>query len=151
MLRQHIIDIFIYLYIQPFSKTLQFENNICEIYIPIYLYIHLFILSFPMTKVSGPSDIFSINALLRNLALLRLARLVLTPSQHHSFFRNLPLHSLVLTPNYFSFGGNYFKQTSGVAMGTKMGISLVRSSFQTNDQPRTWLCPRVPVHKGRKH
>ena len=67
-----------------------------------------------MTKVSGPSDIFSINALLRNLALLRLAR-------------------LVLTPNYFSFGGNYFKQTHGVAMGTKMGISLVRSSFQTND------------------
>ena len=65
-----------------------------------------------MTKVSGPSDIFSINALLRNLALLRLAR-------------------LVLTPNYFSFGGNYFKQTNGVAMGTKMGISLVRSSFQT--------------------
>ena len=47
-----------------------------------------------MTKVSGPSDIFSINALLRNLALLRLAR-------------------LVLTPNYFSFGGNYFKQTNG--------------------------------------
>ena len=119
MLRQHIIDIFIYLYIQPFSKTLQFENNICEIYIPIYLYIHLFILSFPMTKVSRPSDIFSINALLRNLALLRLAR-------------------LVLTPNYFSFGGNYFKQTNGVAMGTQMGISLVRSSFQTNDQPGTF-------------
>ena len=30
---------------------------------------HLFILSFPLTKVSGPSNIFSIIALLRNLAL----------------------------------------------------------------------------------
>ena len=31
--------------------------------------LHLLIMSFPMTKVSRPSNIFSINALLRNLAL----------------------------------------------------------------------------------
>ena len=31
--------------------------------------LHFFILSFPMTKVSGPSNIFSIDELLRNLAL----------------------------------------------------------------------------------
>ena len=30
---------------------------------------------------------------------------------------------VVLTLNCFSFGGNYYKQTSGVAMGTKMGPS----------------------------
>ena len=29
----------------------------------------------------------------------------------------------VLTFNCFSFGGNYYKQTNGVAMGTKMGPS----------------------------
>ena len=29
----------------------------------------------------------------------------------------------VLTLNCFSFGGNYYKQTDGVAMGIKMGVS----------------------------
>ena len=35
----------------------------------------------------------------------------------------LRLTELVLTLNCFSFGGNYYKQTNGVAMGTKMGPS----------------------------
>ena len=35
----------------------------------------------------------------------------------------LRLVEIVLTVNYFSFGGNYFKQTNGVAMSTKMGPS----------------------------
>ncbi|CAH3106973.1 unnamed protein product [Pocillopora meandrina] len=35
----------------------------------------------------------------------------------------LCLAELVLTFNCFSFGGNYYKQTNGVAMGTKMGPS----------------------------
>ncbi|CAH3104129.1 unnamed protein product, partial [Pocillopora meandrina] len=37
----------------------------------------------------------------------------------------LRLAELVLTLNCFSFGGNYYKQTNGVAMGTKMGPSYV--------------------------
>ena len=45
---------------------------------------------------------FSINARLGNLALKR--------------------YELVLTHNFFSFGGNYYKQTSGVAMGTKTAL-----------------------------
>ena len=35
----------------------------------------------------------------------------------------LRLTELVLTLNCFSFGGNYYKQTNGVAMGIKMGPS----------------------------
>ena len=35
----------------------------------------------------------------------------------------LRLAELVLTLNCFSFGGNYYKQTNGVAMGIKMGPS----------------------------
>ena len=35
----------------------------------------------------------------------------------------LRLVELVLTFNCFLFGGNYYKQTNGVAMGTKMGPS----------------------------
>ena len=35
----------------------------------------------------------------------------------------LPLAELVLTLNCFSFGDQYFKQTTGVAMVTKMGPS----------------------------
>ena len=35
----------------------------------------------------------------------------------------LRLVELALTLNCFSFGGNYYKQTNGVAMGTKMGPS----------------------------
>ena len=35
----------------------------------------------------------------------------------------LRLAELVLTLNCFSFGGNYYKQTNGVAIGTKMGPS----------------------------
>ena len=67
--------------------------------------LHFFILSFPMTKVSGPSNIFSIDELEPSSeTLLRLAE-------------------LVLTLNCFSFGGNYYKQTNGVALGTKMGSS----------------------------
>ena len=37
----------------------------------------------------------------------------------------LRLAELVLTLNCFSFGDNFFKQTNGVAMGTKMGPSYV--------------------------
>ena len=67
--------------------------------------LHFFILSFPITKVSGPSNIFSIDELEPSSeTLLRLAE-------------------LVLTLNCFSFGGNYYKQTNGVALGTKMGSS----------------------------
>ena len=32
----------------------------------------------------------------------------------------LRLTELVLTLNYFSFGGKYYKQTNGVVMGTKI-------------------------------
>ena len=60
-----------------------------------------------MTKVYGPSNIFLIIALLRNLAL------------KHYFLSA----EQVLILNWFSFGGNYYKQTNGVAMGTKMGPS----------------------------
>ena len=35
----------------------------------------------------------------------------------------LRLDELVLTLNRFSFGGNYYKQTNGVVMGTQMGPS----------------------------
>ena len=35
----------------------------------------------------------------------------------------LRLAELVLTSNRFSFGGNYYKQTNGVVMGTQMGPS----------------------------
>ena len=35
----------------------------------------------------------------------------------------LCLAELALTLNCFSFGGNYYKQTDGVAMGIKMGVS----------------------------
>ena len=38
----------------------------------------------------------------------------------------LRLVELALTFNYFSFGGNYYKQTNGVAMGTKMGPSYAK-------------------------
>ena len=38
-----------------------------------------------------------------------------------SLERLLRLTELVLTLNYFSFGGKYYKQTNGVVMGTKMG------------------------------
>ena len=37
----------------------------------------------------------------------------------------LRLAELVLTLNYFSFAGNYYKQINGVAMGTKMGPSYI--------------------------
>ena len=65
-----------------------------------------------MTKVSGPSNIFSIDALLRNLALKWLLR----PAE------------LVLTLNCFSFGDNYFKQTNGVDMGAKVGPTFTNIS-----------------------
>ena len=35
----------------------------------------------------------------------------------------LRLAKLVHIPNCFSFGGNYYQQTNGVAIGTKMGLS----------------------------
>ena len=56
---RHVLEIFVILI--SLAKTNSFSLWI----------LHLFILSFPMTKVSGPSDIFSINAQLRNLALKR--------------------------------------------------------------------------------
>ena len=40
-----------------------------------------------------------------------------------SFETLLHLAGLALTLNCFSFGGNYYKQTNGVATGTKMGPS----------------------------
>ena len=91
--------------------------------------LHLSILSLLMTKVSGPSNIFSIDALLRNLALKWLLR----PAE------------LVLTLNCFSFGGNYFKQTNGVAMGAKVGPTFANinrfyltPNFLSISQPQTW-------------
>ena len=59
-------------------------------------------------KVSGPSNIFSIIALL-----------IKEPSSETP----LRLAELVFTLNCFSFGVNYYKQTNGEAMGTKMGPS----------------------------
>ena len=61
-----------------------------------------------MMKVSGPSNIFSIIALL-----------IKEPSSETP----LRLAELVFTLNCFSFGVNYYKQTNGEAMGTKMGPS----------------------------
>ena len=57
-----------------------------------------------MTKVSGPSNIFPINTLLRTYSSETLLRLA----------------ELELTLNCFSFGINCCKQTNGVAMGTEM-------------------------------
>ena len=60
-----------------------------------------------MTKVSGPPNIFFDHCTVkepRSETLLRLAE-------------------LVLTLNCFSFGGNYYKQSIGVVMGTQMGPS----------------------------
>ena len=53
---RHVLEIFVILI--SLAKTNSFSPWI----------LHLFILSFPMTKVSGPSDIFSINTPLRRLA-----------------------------------------------------------------------------------
>ena len=58
-------------------------------------------------KISGPSNIFFD------------LRTVKEPSSETL----LRLAELVLNLNCFSFGGNYYKQTNGVAMGTKMGPS----------------------------
>ena len=55
--------------------------------------LHLFILSFPMTKVSGPSNIFSINTLLGNLAL---KRYFVQPNQ---YLHTISFHSAVITTN----------------------------------------------------
>ena len=55
--------------------------------------LHLFILSFPMTKVSGPSNIFSINARLGNLAL---KRYFVEPNQ---YLHTISFHSAVITTN----------------------------------------------------
>ena len=48
--------------------------------------------------------------------------MILQRSSGPSSEARLRLTELVLlTPNCFSFGGSYFKQTNGVAMGTKIG------------------------------
>ena len=62
-----------------------------------------------MKKVSGPSKFFSIIALLREPSSETVIRLA----------------ELILTLNCFSFGGNYYKQNNGVAMGPKIGPSYV--------------------------
>ena len=46
----------------------------------------------------------------------------------------LRLAELVLTLNCFSFGGNYYKQTNGVAMGTKMVLSNINFLVNTTAQ-----------------
>ncbi|CAH3110115.1 unnamed protein product, partial [Pocillopora meandrina] len=103
-----------------------------------------------MTKVSGPSNIFFDQRTVKELSSETLLRLA----------------ELVLTLNCFSFGGNHYKQTNGVAMGTKMGPSyanlfvvfttklqihivtccihphILPTSFQTNDQSGTFKCAR---------
>ena len=45
----------------------------------------------------------------------------------------------VLILNWFSFGGNYYKQTNGVAMGTKMGPSYANLfvGFIEHHRPKT--------------
>ena len=68
---------------------------------------HLLIPSFVMPKVFWPSNI------------LFDQRTVKEPKSETL----LRLAELVLTLNCFSFGDNFFKQTNGVAMGTKMGPS----------------------------
>ena len=77
-----------------------------------------------MTKVSGPSNIFSIDELEPSSeTLLRLAE-------------------LVLTLNCFSFGGNYYKQTNGVALGTKMGSSYANIFVNFIEHQPFWSIPR---------
>ena len=68
---------------------------------------HVKLQSFPMAKVFKHLNTFSINALSENQARKR--------------YSALP--NSVLTLNCFSFAGNYCKQISGVAMGTRMGPS----------------------------
>ena len=58
-----------------------------------YYYISIFKLSFPMTKVSGPSNTFSINALLRNLALKHFS---VWPNQ---YLHPIAFHSAATTTN----------------------------------------------------
>ena len=54
--------------------------------------------------------------------LKRCNMMILQRSSGPSSEARLRLTELVLLkPNCFSFGGSYFKQTNGVAMGTKMG------------------------------
>ena len=60
-----------------------------------------------MTKVSRPSNLFSDQRTIKESSSETL----------------LCLAEPVLTLNCFSFVGNYYKQTNGVAMGTKMGPS----------------------------
>ena len=74
--------------------------------------LHLFILSFPMTKVSRPSNLFSDQRAIKESSSETL----------------LCLAEPVLTLNCFSFVGNYYKQTNGVAMGTKM-VDFIKQQF----------------------
>ena len=60
-----------------------------------------------MTKVSRPSNLFSDQRTIKESSSETL----------------LCLAEPVLTLNCFSFVGSYYKQTNGVAMGTKMGPS----------------------------
>ena len=92
-----------------FSQTSQKTTSIRVFHFNYYLLIKDLYRStnLPMTKVSGPSNIFFDQ------------RTVKEPNSETL----LRLAELVLTLNCFSFGGNYYKQTNGVAMGTKMGPS----------------------------
>ena len=68
----------------------------------------------------------------------------------------LRLAEQVLTLNCFLFGGSYNKQTSDVAMGTKMGTSYVNlfvglsnANFQSIQRPQTWTLrsPHWRLHR----
>ena len=65
----------------------------------------------------------------------------------------LRLDELVLTLNRFSFGGNYYKQTNGVVMGTQMGPSYANlfvgfikrrffSQYHIHHTSRTLIFPK---------
>ena len=60
----------------------------------------------------------------------------------------LRLAELVLTPNCFSFGGNNYKQTNGVAMGNKMGLSNANlfAGFIIHQFFSQYYCPEPELH-----
>ena len=70
-------------------------------------------------KLIFTMDISSLYTVIRNSEYFFDQRTVKEPSSETL----LRLTELVLTPNCFSFAGNYYKQINSVAMGTKMGPS----------------------------
>ena len=78
-----------------FSQTSQKTTSIRVLHFNYYLLIKDLYRStnLPMTKVSGPSNIFSINALLRNLALKHYS---VWPNQYS---HSIAFHSVVTTTN----------------------------------------------------